>query len=222
MAQERWHYVDSQTSRTSLRIGEGANIDPGVIIGQMSDRIMSLELLIGPGARIRKGTVIYRGSRIGSNLETGHYVTIREENHIGDGLRIWSNSVIDSGCRVGSNVKIHTKVYVGKYSIIEDDVFLSPGVTLASEIHPGCPDSERCLRGPCINKGAQVGVNCTILPRVIIGEYSVISPGSLVTRDIPPGVVACGNPAQVVCDIGEVKCINGRREGPYLHLVERI
>lgn len=211
-------YVDNQM----VRLGKGAIIDDGVTLGYLPSRVMEHLLVIGIGAHIRSGTVIYGGSRIGSHLETGHNVVIREENDIGDNFRIWNNSVIDYGCRIGKNVKIHNKVYVAQFTTIEDDVFLAPGVTLANDIHPGCPDSTKCMRGPSINKRAQIGINCTILPRVVIGEDSVIGAGSVVTKDIPPGVVAYGNPAQVVCDIENLKCTTGLRDYPYNRLTGKV
>jgi acetyltransferase-like isoleucine patch superfamily enzyme len=204
-----------------VRLGNGAIIDDSVILGYLPARGGHLVLTIGPGAHIRGGTVIYGGSHIGSNLETGHNVVIREENDIGDGFRIWNNSVIDYGCHIGNNVKIHNKVYVAQFTIIEDDVFLAPGVTLANDIHPGCPDAAECMRGPCIKKGAQIGINCTVLPRIVIGERAVIGAGSVVTRDIPDSVVAYGNPARVRGDIGELTCTTGLRDRPYSHLLGR-
>jgi acetyltransferase-like isoleucine patch superfamily enzyme len=43
-----------------------------------------------------------------------------------------------------------------------------------------------------------VGVNSIILHSVTIGDNSVIGAGSVVTKDIPPNVVAVGNPARVI------------------------
>lgn len=203
------------TNNQLVNLGSNAVIDDGVRLGYMPSRGNHQVLSIGPGARIREGTVVYGGSRIGCNVETGHNVIIREENDIGDNFRIWNNSVVDYGCKIGNNVRIHNKVYVCQFTIIEDDVFLAPGVTLANDLHPGCPDALECMRGPYINKGAQIGINCSILPKVIIGEHSVIGAGSVVTRDIPAGVIAYGNPAQVVCDIGDINCTTDLREKPY-------
>ncbi len=42
------------------------------------------------------------------------------------------------------------------------------------------------------------GGNVTVLPGVTIGDGAVIGAGSVVTRDIPPGVVAAGNPCRVL------------------------
>jgi acetyltransferase-like isoleucine patch superfamily enzyme len=214
--------TEIKSSQEYVRLGKDAIIEEAVMLGYLPSRGVVGILTIGPGAHIRTGSVIYGGSRIGSNLETGHNVIIREENNIGDNFRIWNNSVVDYGCTIGSNVKVHNKVYISQYTVIEDDVFVGPGVTMANDIHPGCPDALKCMRGPCINKGAQIGINCCIMPRVVIGEHSVIGAGSVVTRDIPPGVVAYGNPAQVICDIADIKCTTGLRDKPYSHLIERI
>ncbi len=209
-----------EESSNTVRLGEKALIDDGVTLGYPTTRCGDHLLTIGPEARIRSGTIIYSGSSIGRNLETGHNVVIREQNIIGDGVRIWGNSVIDYGCCIGNNVRIHNKVYVAQFTLIEDDVFLAPGVTLANDIHPGCPYAAECMEGPRIKKGAQIGVNACVLPRVVIGENAVIGAGSVVTKDIPPGVVAYGNPAQVVCSIGDLVCTTGLTDKPYKHITD--
>ena len=43
-----------------------------------------------------------------------------------------------------------------------------------------------------------IGANVTVLPGVTIGSNTVIAAGSVVTRDIPAGVVAAGNPCRVL------------------------
>ena len=93
---------------------------------------------------------------------------------------------------------------------------------LANDIHPGCPDALDCIKGPCIKKGVQIGISSCVLPRVVIGEYSVIGAGSVVTKDIPAGVVAYGNPARVVGKIEDITCTTGLRDRPYDHLTGRI
>lgn len=191
-----------------LHLGEGAEIDPTAVIGEVPARaIASLELFLGAGASLRSGTVIYAGSRIGARLTTGHNVVVREENVIGDGVSIWSNSVIDYGCEIGDGVKIHTGVYVAQFTRIREGAFLAPGVMIANDPHPGCAHSRECMRGPTIEKNAQIGVNVTILPFVTIGEGALVGSGSVVTRDIPPRMVAYGNPARVTTSVDELQCI---------------
>jgi len=207
---------DSAISRERVVLGDGCEIDEGVLVGYPTDRLLQSErLIIGRNARIRSGSVIYCGSRIGDNLQTGHNVLIREENAIGESFRIWNNSVVDYGCTIGNNVKIHCGVYVAQYTMIEDDVFMAPGVVVANDIHPGCRHSDRCMKGPTIRKGAQIGVNVTLLPFITVGEGSLVGGGSVVTKDVPPRSVVYGNPARVAKNIDDVRCINGLTDNPY-------
>jgi acetyltransferase-like isoleucine patch superfamily enzyme len=188
-------------------------VEDHVLLGHLPGRkINNISLLIGRDAIIRSGTVIYAGSKIGKNLETGHNVVIREENLIGNGCSIWSNSVIDYGCRIGNNVKIHCNCYVAQYTVIEDSVFLAPGVTIANDKYPGFPASKDKMVGPTLKRNVIVGVNVTILPAITIGEGSLIGAGSVVTKDIPDRMVACGNPARLVKrvdQIGDNRVIRG-------------
>lgn len=181
-------------------------IDESVSLGYPTGRAIADQTLrIGRGANVRSGTVIYAGTTIGRGLQTGHNVIIREENIIGDNVGIWSNSVIDYGCRIGNNVKIHSNVYVAQFTTIEDDAFLAPGVSVANDMRPLCAECTRA-GGPTIKRGARIGVNVTILPRVVIGEYALVGAGSVVTKDVPPHAVVYGNPARVAMTVDEIDC----------------
>jgi acetyltransferase-like isoleucine patch superfamily enzyme len=170
-------------------------LDDDVLLGYPSARDSDPRLVLGPGARLRSGTVLYAGSRIGRCLETGHHVVIREENALGDDVSVWSNTVIDYGCVIGDRVKIHSNCYIAQFTEIAHDAFLAPGVTIANDLYPGTEESARLMRGPTIGAYAQVGVNVTILPYVRIGRESIIGAGSVVTRDIPDCEIAYGSPA---------------------------
>jgi len=76
-------------------------------------------------------------------------------------------------------------------------VFIAPGVMIANEKYPTGIFSEK-IKGPLIKKGARIGINCTIMPGVVIGENAIVGAGSVVTRDIPPDSVAYGIPARVM------------------------
>jgi acetyltransferase-like isoleucine patch superfamily enzyme len=179
----------------SSESGPATASDPGVIVGYSVSRADVDPLVIGPGARLRSGTVLYDGTTIGRCLQTGHGVVVREACQIGDEVCIWSNSVVDYCCRIGDRVKIHCNCYVAQFTELENDVFLAPGVTIANDLYPGDQRSAELMAGPRIGAGAQIGVNVTILPFVRIGAGALIGAGSVVTRDIPPAVVAFGNPA---------------------------
>jgi acetyltransferase-like isoleucine patch superfamily enzyme len=181
-------------SRAWAVVGRGSRVDPYVELGASPGRrTASRKARIGAEARIRSHTVIYRNTVIGARLETGHHVVIREENRIGDQVWIWSHSTVDYGCRIGDRVRIHNHVYVAQGTVLEDDVFLAPGVMIANDRYP----VSKTMEGPVIKRGAVVGVNATILPGVVIGEGALIGAGSVVTKDVPPRAVVYGNPARV-------------------------
>lgn len=206
-----------------LHLGEDVEADPSALIGyRPGRRIDDLALHLGAHARIRSGSVIYAGSSIGEEFQTGHNVVIREQNLLGKHVQVWNNTTIDYGCRIGDNVKIHTNCYIAQFTIMEDDVFLAPGVTIANDLHPGCAFSAECMRGPTLQRGVQVGVNVTITPRVTIGAYSVIGSGAVITRDIPPHSLVVGNPARVIKQIEAITCTTGvagsHEYQPYLYI----
>ena len=184
--------------------------DQGVITGYPVARGGVGPLVLGAGARLRSGTVLYDGTTVGRCLQTGHGVVIREGCEIGDDVSIWSNTVVDYGCRIGDRVKIHCNCYVAQYTELEDDVFLAPGVTIANDLYPGDERSAQLMAGPRIGAAAQIGVNVTILPYVRIGPGALIGAGSVVTRDIPAGVVAFGNPAVVRRAVTDLPGVDSR------------
>ncbi len=200
--------MPGRVSEELVFVGEGAEIDPLATVGERPSRdIADLTLRLGPGACVRSGSVIYAGSTIGANFNTGHNAIVREENRIGDDVSVWGNSTIDYGCIIGSRVTIHTGVYIAQYTIIEDEVFLAPGVVLANDPHPGCPRGRDCMHGPTVRFGAKVGINVTIVPFVEIGAHALIGAGAVVTRDVPARAVAYGNPARVVGTVDDLRCL---------------
>jgi len=196
-----------------VAIGKNCRIDASVLAGHLPGRkIEIVKTLIGADAFIRANTVIYTNTKIGNNFETGHGVVIREENIIGDDFSIWNNSTVDYGCRIGDRVRIHCNVYVSQYTTIEDDVFLGPGVITTND---PCPNCTRCMKGPTIKRGAKIGAQATILPHITIGENALIGAGSVVTKDIPAGSLAYGNPARIAGSVYDMKCKKGVIDKPY-------
>ena len=108
--------------------------------------------------------------------------------------------VVGKKCRVQEGV-VFDESYCWLISI-GDDVTLAPYAYLlahdASMIkHLGYARIGRVR----IEDRVFVGARALILPGVTVGRNSIIGAGSIVTRSIPPDVVAAGNPARVVCDL---------------------
>ena len=170
---------------------------------------------IGRDARIRGGSTIDDGARIGDGFETGKNVFIGEDTVIGDDCHIGNNTIIEAGCTLGDRVRVQANCYVAAFTTIEDDVAIGPGAGLANDPHPGSED-HACMRGPTIERGAQIGMNATILPFVTIGQRSVVGAGSVVTRAVPPELVVAGNPARVIKSVSQVSCPLDLELGEYM------
>lgn len=90
---------------------------------------------------------------------------------------------------------------------VGDDVMFGPNVVVATAGHPVDPDLRRKVvqfnMPVIIGNNVWIGASAVILPGVTIGDDSVIGAGSVVTKDIPSGVVAVGNPCRVLRKISE-------------------
>lgn len=118
-------------------------------------------------------------------------------------------------CDYGYNIEIGENFFMNMNCVIldgakvtfGDNVFVAPGCGFYTAGHP--LDAEQRNRGleyarPIkVGSNVWIGGNVCVLPGVTIGDNSVIGAGSVVTRDIPSGVVAAGNPCRVIRQIGE-------------------
>lgn len=92
--------------------------------------------------------------------------------------------------------------------IIEDNVMLGSGVHIYVHNHkfetvdiPLIDQGYYLSKQVILKNGCWIGANVIILPGVVIGENAVIGAGSIVTKSIPSGVVAAGNPAKIIKSI---------------------
>lgn len=109
-------------------------------------------------------------------------------------------AVISTHARIGQGNFIAAGVIVGVDSIIEDNCILNTGAAvdhdckIGSHVHlaPGVHLSGGVEIGP----GTLLGVGVSVIPRVIIGEWSIVGAGSTVLRSLPNHVTAYGTPAK--------------------------
>ncbi len=186
-----------------VKLGKNAVIGEFVIIGEppIGKQPGEIKTVIGKNALIRSHTVIYAGNTIGDNFQTGHGVNIRENNTIGDNVSIGTHSVVEHHVSIGNQVRIHSNVFICEYSVLEDECWVGPSVTLLNAKHPKGRRTKEYLKGPVLKKWSKVGGNVTLLPGVIIGEMALVGGGSVVTKDVPGKKVVAGNPALVIKDL---------------------
>ncbi|HLP82336.1 MAG TPA: acetyltransferase, partial [Nitrosomonas sp.] len=103
---------------------------------------------------------------------------------IGSGTVLIGGAVVNADSKIGNNVIINTNATVGHDSIIEDHVHIAAGVHLGG--------------GSVICEGAFLGMSACVLPGRTIGAWSTVGSGTVVTKDIPPGVTVVGVPARII------------------------
>lgn len=103
---------------------------------------------------------------------------------------------------VGKNVFINQNcTFMDRGGItLEDGVLMAPRVNLITTNHTISPKNRRNVESKPIHieKNVWIGTNVTVTPGVTIGENSIIAAGAVVTRDVPPNVIAAGIPAKVI------------------------
>jgi acetyltransferase-like isoleucine patch superfamily enzyme len=194
-----------------VRLGAGSTVEELCLIGRHG----SGETVIGAGATIRSHTVIYAGNRIGDRFQTGHHVLLREANEIGDNVSVGSLSVVEHHVTLGHGVRVHSQCFIPEYSVLEEEAWIGPRVTLTNAPFPRCPEVSSCLRGVHIGRAARIGANVTLLPGIRIGERALIGAGAVVTKDVAPGAVIVGTAARQVKTIDELLCPVGLEHRPY-------
>ena len=131
--------------------------------------------------------------------------TSNPEVFIGHGFR----------CDYGFNIHFHGMAVLN-YNVVMLDTspihigagsLIAPGVCLACAGHAIDPAQRTAgvetSKPITLEDGVWIGANATVCGGVTIGKGSIIGAGSVVTKDIPAGVIAVGNPCRVMREITE-------------------
>jgi len=172
---------------------------------------MNLRGYIAPTADIH-----HKKLHSGAHIFIGDRVTIYQADdasqvNLGTGVHVHRDTIIETGMggslTIGDNTHIQPRcqfsAYVGSI-IIGSNTQIAPNCAFYPYNHSFAP-GELIRNQPIKSKGnivieddAWLGVGVIVLDGVKIGKGAVIGAGSVVTRDIPPGAIAGGNPARVI------------------------
>lgn len=171
-----------------------------------------------------KGLVVGRNCtfRHPSRMSFGENVTIDDNTLVdargatgegivfGDGVIVNRNSIVQSkggDIEIGRSVSIGTNstlvswsgIRIGEQALIAGGCYLSAGRFDFDDLDKSISEQDSYSTGPIVLDGdVWIATRVTVLDGVRIGKGSIISAGSVVTGNIPPGSVAHGNPAKVV------------------------
>lgn len=162
---------------------------------------------------------------------------VDEPCEIGEGTKIWHFSHVLAGarigrrCVIGQNVNIAGKAVVGNFCKIQNNVSLYDGVTLEDMVFcgPSCVftnvKTPRCevnrreaYSETRVGYGASIGANSTIVCGTVLGRFSMVGAGAVVTRDTPRYGLMVGTPARRVGWAGRHGAVlrPGKRPGEWV------
>jgi acetyltransferase-like isoleucine patch superfamily enzyme len=203
------------------RIGSSAVIHPGTQIGERcvveDGAVLGKRPSLRPGSSaagaeldalvlddeviVCAGAIVYAGARIGRRAIIGDQSQVRERSSVGERTVVGRASCVDFDARVGARVSIQTGVYVTGGAVVEDDVFLGPGVYTTNDNTMGRHPRGEPLSGPHFKRACRVGSGVVLTPGVTIGEEAFVAAGALVTKDVADRQVVMGHPARVVREV---------------------
>jgi acetyltransferase-like isoleucine patch superfamily enzyme len=134
---------------------------------------------IGENTVIRDFVNIF-GCKIGKNCKIAAFVEIQKDVTIGNCCAIEAFAFIPTGV------------------IIEDEVFIGPHVCFTNDKKPRVINPGWKVIPTLVKKGASIGAGVVILCGVTIGQRAVVAAGSIVTEDVSPNTLVCGNPAKPI------------------------
>ena len=128
----------------------------------------------------------------------------KELSNISDDALIGQDTVIHAGVHIhdrviiGSRCKIEALAFIPTGVIIQDDVFVGPGVIFTNDPKPDLSDKDWKPTRTLVKKGARIGAGAMIRAGVTIGENAMVGMGSVVLKDVPDNSTCVGNPCRIL------------------------
>ncbi len=188
-------------------LGDGVVVDDFAVLGKRpaASKVSTLRLtelgplVVGAGTHVGTAAVLYAGSEIGPEGFIADGAQIRERCRLGRRVVVGHAVTIENDSMVGDFTKLQTGAYLTAHSLVEDHVFIAPGVMTSNDPYIARTEARHAAtRGPTIRRAARLGVGAVLLPGVEVGQEAVVAAGAVVTHDVPPYQVVMGVPARVV------------------------
>ncbi len=161
--------------------------------------------LIHPSAEISSS------SQIGDGATIWHYSQLREDCKVGENVIIGRGVYIGNGVHIGANSKIQNYALIYEPAVLEQGVFIGPGVILTNDEYPRAVNpngsqkngSDWDLVGVTIREGASIGAGSICIAPVEIGAWALVAAGSTVSKNVPPFALVAGTPARRIRWVGK-------------------
>lgn len=129
---------------------------------------------------------------------------------VGNANNIFAGIDTSPGYSPGCYIQGGGKVYIGDYTQI------APNVGIISSNHDLYDSRVKVVKEVRIGKYCWIGMNAVVLPGVIVGDFTIIAAGAVVTKSFEEGYcVIGGNPAKKIKDLVKDKCVPFKNKYEY-------
>jgi UDP-2-acetamido-3-amino-2,3-dideoxy-glucuronate N-acetyltransferase len=160
---------------------------------------------------IASTALVADSASIGDGTSIWHFVQVRENAVIGQNCTVSKGAYIDSGVVIADNVKIQNNAQIFSPAVLSEGVFIGPGAILTNDNYPRSINTQGEVKGKSdwqmsgvvIKRGASIGAGAICVAPVVIGAWSMIGSGSVVTNDTHDFGLYVGVPARRIGWVGQ-------------------
>ena len=134
---------------------------------------------------------------IGDKTSVWQFAVVLKGASIGENCNINCHTFIENDVVIGNNVTVKAGVYLWDGIRVENNVFIGPNATFANDKYPRSKAYKTSFQQTVLMQGCSIGANATILGGLVIGEFSIVGAGSVVTKSVPAFALVKGNPARI-------------------------
>jgi len=153
--------------------------------------------------RIQASADVSPEATVGEGSSVWHLAQVREGAVLGKSCIVGRGAYVGVGVRMGDSCKLQNYALVYEPAVLEDGVFVGPGVVFTNDRYPRsiAPDGTQKQGedweavGVTVRRGASIGARSVCVAPVTIGRWAQVAAGSVVTRDVPDFALVAGVPA---------------------------
>ncbi|MDT4969345.1 MAG: UDP-perosamine 4-acetyltransferase [Acidobacteriota bacterium] len=108
---------------------------------------------------------------------------------VGPGAQLLPGSIVNAGAQLGANVIVNSGAVVEHDCLIGAHAHVATGAKLSGGVYVG--------------SGAHIGAGATVRQSIKIGDGAIVGAGAVVVKDVPPGMVVIGVPAEPLKTVDE-------------------
>jgi UDP-2-acetamido-3-amino-2,3-dideoxy-glucuronate N-acetyltransferase len=166
-------------------------------------------------ARVLDTADVDASARLGDGTVVWHLAQVREGARLGERCIVGRGAYVGADVEIGDDVKIQNYALVYEPATVGSGAFIGPAAVLTNDRYPRSVDpaggrksaDDWEAEGVTVGQGAAIGARAVVVGGVVLGDWSMVAAGAVVTRDVAPFALVAGVPARRIGWIGRA----GRR-----------